>query len=654
MPACAGANPQSSCSPAATILLALSQFAAILDTLPEGLNATYFTTPDWSGTPLRSTLDPIPSTYNLYLAWHGRPPQSCSATWTGWMIVLRDGSYTFATASDHGSSLQVEEQLVVDSGRAHQPGLATGTVRLSRGVHRLLVTYFQTDGPPALELHWARNRAPLEPLPAWLLSARPATTTRFAVSVGIRRLATMTVWPWWVATVWVVAAAIVSSLRRTYAGRDSAAAVEWTLLFIGAAVLLFVLPHRITSDGAVRYFALAQLIEWRELPTTMYSLVGPLSSAPLYFLGKTVASSSWWCERFNTFVLLGGLSVMWQLLRREIPPALFRKFALLLIAASMFPYHVQDYFGEVFTAVMVATGLLAVRFRHSVAGWTAVIVGVVSTPATLLGLAAAAMVLGWRTRRLRQFLPVAIAAALIMLESKLRHGTLFDSTYALTAGNATVLTYSGRPGFSYPLFFGLLSVLFSFGKGLVFYAPGLLLPVRAQLRMISARLLDSYDLWIAFLVGIIFVYSKWWAWFGGWTWGPRFFLIAAIPASCALAIALHRIGLFSVPARFGVLVILTLATWVAIDAAVFELAALDICANDSYASLCWYVPEFSPLWRPFVTFTPPSPAGAIVIAYFAAVYLWMAAPVVRDLSPRCVAMAGDGWRALTHGERWRI
>lgn len=266
---------------AATILLALSQFAAILDTLPEGLNATYFTTPDWSGTPLRSTLDPIPSTYNLYLAWHGRPPQSCSATWTGWMIVLRDGSYTFATASDHGSSLQVEEQLVVDSGRAHQPGLATGTVRLSRGVHRLLVTYFQTDGPPALELHWARNGAPLEPLPAWLLSARPATTTRFAVSVGIRRLATMTVWPWWVATVWVVAAAIVASLRRTYAGRDSAAAVEWTLLFIGAAVLLFVLPHRITSDGAVRYFALAQLIEWRELPTTMYSLVGPLSSAPL-------------------------------------------------------------------------------------------------------------------------------------------------------------------------------------------------------------------------------------------------------------------------------------------------------------------------------------------------------------------------------------
>ena len=65
---------------AATILLALSQFIVVLDTLPEGLNATYFSTPDWGGTPLRSTVDPIPSTYNLYRAWHGRPPQSCSAT----------------------------------------------------------------------------------------------------------------------------------------------------------------------------------------------------------------------------------------------------------------------------------------------------------------------------------------------------------------------------------------------------------------------------------------------------------------------------------------------------------------------------------------------------------------------------------------------
>jgi hypothetical protein len=638
----------------ATILLVCSLLAAVLDPLPEGLSADYFNTPDWSGAPARSTIDSTPSTYCLFVAWRGRPPQSFSATWTGWMIVLRQGTYSFAATTDSRASLRVGEQLIFDNGQAGLPQPAVGRVQLRRGVHRLLVTYYQTGGSPGLELNWARDAAALQPLPAWALSPRRVAFTRFAVSVVIRRFAALTVWPWLAATALALGAAIVHPFRRARANGDAAAAVEWSLIFAGGALLLFVLPHWIASDGYVRYFSLAQLIEWRELPTTSFSLVGPLASAPLYFLGRFVASPRWWCERFNTLVLLAGISVMWQLLRKEVAPDLFRKFALLLLAASMFPNHILDYFGEVFTAVTVATGLLAVQLRHRLSGWAAVIAGVVNTPATLVGLAATAVVLSWRTRRLRYFLPVAIAATLILLEAWIRRGALIDRPYLESAGNPTVLTYSGKPGFSYPLFFGLLSVLFSFGKGLFFYAPGLLLPVRRQLREISARVLGAYDLWIAFLVGIVLVYARWWAWFGGWTWGPRFFLIAAIPASYALAVALHRVMAFAVPVRAAILAVLTLSAWVAIDGAVFGQAALDLCFNDTFASLCWYVPEFSPLWRPFVQFTAPSPAVAMVGVYFTVVYVWMAAPLVRDLSPRTVAMVSAGWRALSEGERWRI
>ena len=639
---------------AATILLACSLLAAVLDPLPEGLSATYFETSNWSGPAARSTIDSAPSTYNLFVAWRGRPPQAFSATWTGWIIVLSQGTYAFANTSENRASLRVGDQLIFDDGQAGVPGPAAGRVQLRRGVHRLLVTYHQTGGSPGLELNWARDAAPLRPLPAWALSSRPVTFARFAVSVVIRRLASVTVWPWLAATALAICAAIFQPFRRAHVSGDVAAAIEWGLIFAGGAVLVFVLPHWIASDGYVRYFALAQLIEWRELSNTSFSLVGPLSSAPLYLLGRVIASPSWWCERFNALVLVAGVSVMWQLLRKEVAPELFRKFALLLIAGSMFPNHTLDYFGEVFTAVTVGTGLLAVHLRHRVTGWAAVIAGVVNTPATLVGLAAAAVVLTWRTRRLRQFLPVAIAAVLILLEAWIRRGALVDSPYLGSAGNTTVLTYSGKPGFSYPLFFGLLSVLFSFGKGLFFYAPGLLLPVRRLLGAISVRLLGAYELWIAFLVGIVLTYAKWWAWFGGWTWGPRFFLIAAIPASCALAVALYRMTCFNVPLRAAVLVVLTLSAWVAIDGAVFGQAALDVCFNDTFASLCWYVPEFSPLWRPFVQFTTPSPAVATVGVYFAAVYVWLAAPLVRDLTPRSAAMFSAGWHALSHGERWRI
>jgi hypothetical protein len=51
------------------------------------------------------------------------------------------------------------------------------------------------------------------------------------------------------------------------------------------------------------------------------------------------------------------------------------------------------------------------------------------------------------------------------------------------------------------------------------------------------------------------------------------------------------------------LLVLTLSVWVGINGAVFGQQSMDVCwANDyELEFLCWYVPEFSALWRPFVT-----------------------------------------------------
>jgi len=50
-------------------------------------------------------------------------------------------------------------------------------------------------------------------------------------------------------------------------------------------------------------------------------------------------------------------------------------------------------------------------------------------------------------------------------------------------------------------------------------------------------------------------------------------------------------------------VLSVLFSFVAIDGAVFDLAALATCRNPDYEWLCLYVPEYSPLWRPFVELT---------------------------------------------------
>src|SRR5258708_20180570 len=143
-----------------------------------------------------------------------------------------------------------------------------------------------------------------------------------------------------------------------------------------------------------------------------------------------------------------------------------------------------------------------------------------------------------KNKRLRYVLVVVAAAGLIAAEAWIRRGSPLNTGYQNDAGYRNLMPYSGEPGFSYPFFFGLLSILFSFGKGLFFFAPGLLLPVRGLISRIRSslkmELYSMYLLWISFLVGLVLVYSPWWAWYGALPLVSRFFLFASIPASFAL------------------------------------------------------------------------------------------------------------------------
>lgn len=177
---------------------------------------------------------------------------------------------------------------------------------------------------------------------------------------------------------------------------------------------------------------------------------------------------------------------------------------------------------------------------------------------------------------------------------------------------ATILPYSGQPEFSYPFFFGVLSILLSFGKGLLFYSPGLLLSLPRTGSAVSQRLKASHTLWLWFLAGLVVVYAKWWAWFGGWVWGPRFFLLASVPASLAIAVRLQRIRESRLPSLVALLAVLTLSVWVGINGAVYDQQDLGVCRSETNEFLCWYVPEFSALWHPFVAGVWPEREGWVI------------------------------------------
>ena len=405
--------------------------------------------------------------------------------------------------------------------------------------------------------------------------------------------------------------------------------IDLVLLVLGLTIIYIVSPFAIDGDGIARFRAMSRLLEDGELDRTPYSLVGPLLSAPLWWLGALVQSPEWWAARYNFLLFVGSLVVFYRILTPAIDREAVVRFLLILTLASMFPYHLGRYYGEVFTALMVGLGVALVCVRHAYWGWVLVVLGVANTPSTAPVMALVALVWSWRTRDLRHLAPILVVGVLIAGEAWLRRGGPFETGYGGNRGAETIMPYSGLPGFSYPLLLGLISILFSFGKGLFLFSPGLLL-IRRQMSLRADASRVALSIWALFIAGLVVVYAKWWSWYGGVFWGPRFFLFASIPAALALACwSLDRSRPHWRDSLAWVAMLWSL--WVGVNGLVFRQYGLDVCTADHYALefLCWYVPEYSVLFRPFVEMKPLDTQALVVLAYFAVVGLYLTASRLR-------------------------
>ena len=391
------------------------------------------------------------------------------------------------------------------------------------------------------------------------------------------------------------------------------ATVETALIIAGLIAVFFLLPRNMKADGMARYQTLFSLLFKHQLPDMKYSLIGPFFSLPLIWIGKQFNDPMGWALVYNQLLFAFALLVGYLLLRNHMDRAILRKFYLLLIVASMFVAHLAFFYGEVFTALCAGFGLLVVYLRFAAPpGWLIIALGVANTPAALGGLVLMLLKRVFDSKRLRYGLVLLVALVFIGLNDWLLRGNPLDGGYPDDHGFKTIMPYSGLPGFSYPFFFGILSLLLSFGKGLVFFAPGLLLPVRKTLLRRQQEdkipLYQVYTLWMAFVIGLILVYARWWAWYGGVFWGPRFLLFASIPASFALAIRLLYSKESSLLVNLFTLVVFILSVWVCIDGALYQWSTSlfttmpAVCTQNNFnlEMVCYYTPEYSALWLPFV------------------------------------------------------
>jgi hypothetical protein len=422
---------------------------------------------------------------------------------------------------------------------------------------------------------------------------------------------------------------------------------------VAGFALLCVLPLNIGGDGVDRHEAMGSLLDGH-LPHEPFSLVMPVLALPLDVVGGVVGSDG---AEYRLNLLLFGLSLvaLWLLLRPRAPGDLVRSVLVLLVYGSLFPGAVVSFAGETTTATLVGVGLLAVvvseRRTVRAAGWAAVVIGVTNTPALIPALAGVVVVLAFTRRAFWPLLALAAAIGLTLVDIRLHTGG-FASPYAGDRGFETVLPTSGQPGFSYPALFGVLAIVFSLGRGLLFYTPGLFLPVHHTLDR-TPGLRRTRALWFVVVVCMVAVYCKWWAWYGGGDYfGPRFFLFASFPASVALAARL-RTAYSSLVACVLTLLALALTIWVGIVGAI-DPDTPAICLSNNYAleHLCWYTPEFSSLWRPAID-RPTVGTRSTLFALLALVaFVRLAAPLVAVIFVRVRAESGRAVHAIRDGPIW--
>lgn len=107
--------------------------------------------------------------------------------------------------------------------------------------------------------------------------------------------------------------------------------------------------------------------------------------------------------------------------------------------------------------------------------------------------------------------PILIAGICLLGYNLLRFGNPFDTGYHFASGE----------GFSTPLLTGLWGLLGSPYRGLFWHTPLFLATLFGFSRFLRRHVVEG-----AVIFGLSFVlislYSRWWMWWGGFAWGPRF------------------------------------------------------------------------------------------------------------------------------------
>jgi hypothetical protein len=90
----------------------------------------------------------------------------CAATFSGFLRVEKEETYTFFLQSDDGSNLYIDAELLVNNDGSHGLEEKSGVKKLTPGLHRIWIEYFNSGGSMGLNVFaktTSKQKAPINP-----------------------------------------------------------------------------------------------------------------------------------------------------------------------------------------------------------------------------------------------------------------------------------------------------------------------------------------------------------------------------------------------------------------------------------------------------------------------------------------------------------
>jgi hypothetical protein len=332
----------------------------------------------------------------------------------------------------------------------------------------------------------------------------------------------------------------------------------WGALALVAVLLLLTMGRFNTGDAEGMYQVTAGIAEdgvpWQHQnhQWIKFGLGQPLATLPLYWLGRAWADleqvdpgplTRFCVALFNQAVVPATALVLFLGARRRFGTNVGLALAGTYLLATPAIAYARLAFAEPLSGLLILSGTLLLwpptprgagegdtvfcPSRYAMLGAGLLLgLAVLVKPANAIYIPVPALYLAWLLLR-RDRTWGRVASGLAWFAAGLLPGLALVGAYnALRYGSPLIFGYE-REGFTTSLAVGLYGLLFSPGKGIVFFAPPVLLAVPALWRWwrLGNPMLRAEALFIAIQATVVLIfYAGWSSWAGNIAWGPRLIL----------------------------------------------------------------------------------------------------------------------------------